>query len=47
MKAIEPVIDLNFKQKKAINVWKNITISELANATGIPVGKLYVLIKNI
>lgn len=47
MKAIEPVIHLNFKQKKTIDVWKNMTVSELANATGIPVGKLYVLIKNI
>lgn len=41
-----PVIDLKPKQKKTIDIWKNMTVSEVASATGIPVGKLYLLMKN-
>lgn len=37
---VAPVTNLQFKQNKTIDVWKNMTISELADATGIPVGKL-------
>lgn len=45
MKTIEPIVDLKLKQKKTIDVWKYMTILELSNATGISVGKLYVLTK--
>lgn len=41
---VAPVVNLQFKQNKTIDVWKNMTISELADATKIPVGKLFVLI---
>lgn len=43
---VAPVMKLQFKQNKTIDIWKNMTISELANATGIPVGKLYLLMYN-
>jgi len=33
---IPPVIDLKPKQNKTIDIWKNMTVLELANATGIP-----------
>lgn len=42
---IRPVIDLKTKQNKTIDIWKYMTVSELANATGIPVGKFYTLFK--
>lgn len=47
MNKIQPEIDLKLKQKKTIDVWKNMTISELAIATGIPVGKINVLTEYI
>lgn len=42
---IAPVIDLKSKQK-TIDVWKNMTVSDLASATKISVGKLCISITN-
>lgn len=36
------MIDLKPKENKTIDVWKNMTVSEVASATGIPVGKLLI-----
>jgi len=38
-----PVINFKSKQNKTIDIWKNMTILDVANATAIPVGKLYFL----
>ncbi|XP_060841242.1 translation initiation factor IF-2, mitochondrial isoform X1 [Rhopalosiphum padi] len=42
---IPPVIDLKPKQNKTIDVWKNMTVLELANATGIPVDNILKIIE--
>jgi hypothetical protein len=43
---VAPAVNIQFKQNKTIDIWKNMTISELADATKIPVGKLFVLMNN-
>lgn len=44
---IRPVTQLNVKKNQTIDIWKNMTVSELATATGIPVGKLCVKLFNL
>lgn len=44
---IRPNIQLNVKKSQTIDIWKNMTVLELATATEIPVGKLCVKLFNI
>ncbi|VVC33349.1 Translation protein, beta-barrel domain,Translation initiation factor IF- 2, domain [Cinara cedri] len=44
---IKPEIDLNLKKKKTIDVWKSMTVSELANATKIPVDNVIQIIEYV
>ncbi|XP_027844790.2 translation initiation factor IF-2, mitochondrial [Aphis gossypii] len=41
---IPPVINLKPKQNKTIDIWKNMSVSELSNATGIPVDNVLKII---
>lgn len=42
---IAPVVNLKSKQK-TVDIWKNMTVSDLASATKISVGKLCISITN-
>uniref|UniRef100_A0A2S2Q7J1 Translation initiation factor IF-2 n=1 Tax=Sipha flava TaxID=143950 RepID=A0A2S2Q7J1_9HEMI len=41
---VAPAVNIQFKQNKTIDIWKNMTISELADATKIPVDNVLEII---